>query len=397
MHKIYGLFILVLIWISCNSEVKPRLVFSKPNKPFKPDLTYNPANKSQDIDTFFNHLHAKRGFNGVVLVAKKGKIVYENAFGFANYLKKDSLKMNSRFQLASISKQFTATAILILKDEGKIKLSQPVTDFFPNFPYPQITIKLLLSHRSGLFKYEYFTEKAWKDKHKPMNNFDLMDLIAENKPGMFSKPNLKFYYNNINYAILAAIVEKVTGESLAKFVKERIFEPLGMKNTSIYSKASDTVLPTNLIGYEKSFRTRGESNWLDGVVGDKGVYSTVTDMFIWDQYLYTNKVLNQNSLKDAFTSYSKLERGHFGYGYGWRIFYLADPHLDSLKRESQGKVVYHTGWWHGYQNIFLRDLKNQNTIIIFSNLFNHSLNDLDPLYKVMKMPVIRHAAYENER
>lgn len=397
MKKGIIFFVLLLYCAACHSPIHRNFSEGKKDQDIKPDLNYDPRSKDPHLDTFFVHLHNRKGFNGVVLIAKKGKIIYENCFGFANYLKKDSLKIDSRFQLASISKQFTAMAILILRDQGKVKLNQLVTDFFPNFPYPHISLKLLLTHRSGLFKYEYFSEKVWKDKHKPMSNLDLMNLISQYKPGLFSQPNTHFYYNNINYAILAAIVEKVSGQSLGQFIKSHVFIPLGMKNTSIYSMASDSVFPTNLMGYEKSFRRRGASNWLDGVVGDKGVYSTVQDLFIWDQYLYTNKLLSQTSLNEGFISQSRLEKGHFGYGYGWRIFYLSDPGTDSLKRESGGKIVYHTGWWHGFHNIFLRDLKNRNTIIILSNVFNSSIKDLDPLYKLMKMPIIRHNAYENEQ
>ncbi len=395
MHFLYRLFFLSFIFFACNHDTNKTFLGTRLPQisKFKVDLSYDPGKRDKSIDTFFGHLHSYAGFNGVVLVARKGKIVYENAFGFANYLKRDSLRIDSRFQLASISKQFTSLAILILKDEGKLSLQDKVTTYFSDFPYPDVTIHMLLSHRSGLPKYEYFTEKSWKDKKKAMTNKDLMEMMAQLKPAAFSRPNGHFYYNNVNYAVLAAIVEKVSGESLAGFMKKRVFDPLGMKHTSIYSKAIDTVYPTNLIGYERSFRRRDDPNWLDGIVGDKGVFSTVEDMFIWDQMLYSNQIIKQKTLQEAFMPYSKDTKGHFNYGYGWHLFFPASSTLDSALRESQGKIVYHTGWWHGYKNIFVRDIRNQGTIIILSNLFNSSINKLDPLYKLMGIPALRSSAY----
>jgi CubicO group peptidase (beta-lactamase class C family) len=387
--------LIFLLLLSCNSSPTKVAVINPPdsNARFVVDLHYNPSKKDKSIDTFFQHLHSHRGFNGNVLIAKNGKIIYENTFGFANFLKKDSLKIDSKFQLASISKQFTALAILILRDEGKLKLSQLVTDFFPKFPYAKISLHLLLSHRSGLPNYQYYSEKTWKNKRKAMTNLDLMDMLTEYKPSPYSSPDTHFFYNNVNYAVLAAIVEKISGESLENFMKKKVFDPIGMFHTRIYSKAIDTLNPTNLIGYDRSFRRRDDPNWLDGIVGDKGVYSTVEDMFIWDQMLYSNKIISQKTLQEAFTGKNRDMKGHFNYGYGWRLFYPGDHKLDSLTRESKGKIVYHTGWWHGYKNIFVRDLDHHNTVIILSNLFNSSINDLDPLYRLLNIPVLRHSAY----
>ncbi len=391
------LFLLCFSYLNyhCSHSSKKEIKIFKTelDTSFKPDLHYDPLQKNPKVDFFFQHLHSHNGFNGAVLIAKEGKIIYENAFGFANYLKKDSLKIYSRFQLASISKQFTAIAILLLRDAGKLKLEQKVTDFFPNFPYPNITIHLLLSHRSGLPNYQYYSEKVWKNKKISMTNLDLINMLVDNKPALYAQPNKHFFYNNVNYAVLAAIVEKVSGESLQKFMKTKVFDPIGMKNTLIYSKAVDTVYPTNLIGYERSFRRRDDPNWLDGIVGDKGVYSTIQDMFIWDQMLYCNKILKQSTLQEAFKGYNPELKGHFNYGYGWRIFYNDEKDPDLTIKESQGKIVYHTGWWHGFKNIFVRDIKHHNTIIILSNMFNSSINELDDLYLLLDMPPLRHSAY----
>lgn len=386
MKKLGWIILGALSFASCNHSNKNKETTSQGVKikhEYKIDLTYNPESADKNIDAYFKRLHAVKNFNGAVLIARKGKIVYRNVFGYANYQKRIPLLIDSHFQLASVSKQFTSFAAMMLKDEGKLKFDQLVTEFFPDFPYPGISIRMLMTHRSGLPNYQYYSESVWKDKHKAMSNMDLMAMLATNKPGRWSAPDTHFLYNNINYAVLAAVIEKITGQSLNAYMKEKVFDPLTMVHTHIYCKVTDTMAPTNLIGYERSFARRNDPNWLDGVVGDKGVYTTVDDMFIWDQMLYTDRLLKPETLREAFTGYSKEIKGHFNYGYGWRIF-----DVDQGK-----KIVYHTGWWHGYKNIFVRDIRNETTVIILSNMFNSSINDLDDLYAMLNIPPIRMSAY----
>ena len=389
MKNLALLILGTLSFVSCshskkNSQVATTAIESvKIKHDFKIDTNYNPAERDKNIDAYFQRLHARMNFNGAVLIAKKGKIVYRNVFGYANYAKRLPILKDSHFQLASISKQFTSFAAMMLKDQGKLKFEQNVTDFFPDFPYPGISIRMLMTHRSGLPNYQYYSEGVWKDKHKAMSNMDLMTMLAKNKPGRWSAPDTHFLYNNINYAVLAAIIEKVSGKSLSLYMKQNVFDQIGMTHTHIYSKVTDTLAPTNLIGYERSFRRGDYPNWLDGVVGDKGVYTTVGDMFIWDQMLYTDRLLKPATLQEAFVGYSKEMKGHFNYGYGWRIFDV-DPGQ---------KIVYHTGWWHGYKNIFVRDIRHETTVVILSNMFNSSINDLDDLYAMLNIPPIRMSAY----
>lgn len=185
--------------------------------------------------------------------------------------------------------------------------------------------------------------------------------------------------------VLGAIVEKASGEPFAKFMKENIFDPLGMKNTVVYSKAKDTKVPTNVWGYDHIWRRSVVPNYLDGVIGDKGVYSTVKDMYLFDQGLQKGKLLKAETMKMAYApSYPEPKHHkHFNYGMGWRLF----------EEDNGQEVIYHTGWWHGFQNIFVRDLNNHVTIIVLSNVFNGSIAQLDDLYKMVGMPVIRKGAY----
>jgi CubicO group peptidase (beta-lactamase class C family) len=350
-------------------------------------LRYDPKKADKRIEAFMKNLHEHRGFNGNVLVAKKGKILYENAMGWANHLMRDSLRLNSQFELASVTKTMTATAILQLAERGKLRLTQDVKEFFPDFPYDGITIRLLLSHRSGMMNYVYFIDGIWKKEHRNerqgITNMDVMNIIAERKPSPYLSPDKKFHYNNSNYMVLGAIIEQVTGKPYADYMKENVFKPAGMKHTAVYSKAVYDKIPVDVVGHDRnSWRYSVAQNFLDGPVGDKGIYSTVTDLYLFDHALKTGRLLKKASLDSAYTAHNPVERGHFSYGYGWRIF------------EAPGeKVVYHTGWWHGFRHIYLRDLKHDVTIVLLGNLVNGSLLKLDELFKITGMPVVRRSAY----
>jgi len=380
-----------LIFLASCSQSQNKNVSSTPDlgKPFdaKKYLQYNPKNGDKRIDAFMKHLHQVANFNGAILVAKKGKIVYENAFGWANYPHMDSLTVNSKFQLASVTKTITSTAILQLMERGKLKLNQDVRDFFPNFPYPGITIRLLLTHRSGMMNYVYFVDDMYRAQHlnqkKGITNQQTMDMIAQYKPNPFNKPDKRFLYNNSNFMVLGSIIEKVSGENYAQYVKDNIFTPAGMANTAAYSKAVYDKIPTNVLGHDRnSWKYSVAPNFLDGPLGAYGVYSTVGDMFLFDRALRAGRLLKPATQDSAYTDRNPMLRGHFNYGYGWRLF------------EAPGqKVVYHTGWWHGFRHIYLRDMKNDVTIVLLGNMVNGSLLHLDDLFKMTGMPIVRKSAY----
>ena len=373
---------------SCSHTSKKNSTYTD-DKPFEPQklLKYTPKDADKQIGAFMQQLHKKSAFNGNVLVAKKGKIVYEGSFGWANHLTRDSLKLDSKFELASVSKTMTGTAIMQLWEQGKIKLDQDVRDFYPNFPYAGVTIRLLLTHRSGMMNYVYFVDGLYRSQHldqkKGISNKQVMDLIAQYKPAPFNKPNVRFLYNNSNFMVLGAIIEKVTGVPYSQYMQEHIFKPAGMTHTAVYSKAVYDKIPVDVVGHDRnSWKYSVAQNFLDGPVGDKGIYSTIGDLYLFDQALKAGRLIKASTQDSAYTGRNTPIRGHFNYGYGWRIF------------EAPGqKVVYHTGWWHGFRHIFLRDTKNDVTIILLGNLVNGSLLHLDDLFKMTGMPVVRKGAY----
>ncbi len=350
-------------------------------------LVYDKKNEDKWIAEFVENLHKRYGFNGNALVARKGKIIYQGAKGWADYLHRDSLKINSEFELASITKTFTGVAIMQLAEQGKLSLNDNVKKFFPDFPYDGITIKLLLTHRSGMMNYVYFIDDIWRkekrDMKKGITNEEVMKVIAERKPNPYVKPDNRFHYNNSNYMVLGAIIEKVTGMRYSQYMAENIFKPAGMKNTHVYSKAEYEKIPVDVVGHDKIWKYSVAQNFLDGPVGDKGIYSTLHDLVLYDKYLRNERLLTNRSLDSAYVGRNKPVNGHFNYGYGWRMF----------DGKNMDKVVYHTGWWHGFRHIYVRDLDKDIVVIFLGNLTNGSLMHLDDLYKYLKMPVIRKGAY----
>ena len=308
------------------------------------------------IDHFFAYRNKIGRFNGVVLMADGNKI-FEKAYGFSNFRNKDSLNINTSFQLASVSKPVTAVATLMLKERGLIKLSDSIQKFIPNFPYQGITIEQLLSHRSGLGNYVYWSEQYWKNQDSLMSNKDVARLMAEHKPGVYYRPNQRYFYNNTNYELLASIIESVSGKSFEEFLEDNIFEPLKMENSFLYSKES---FESNdaATGY-KNKRRPYSPFFLDGVHGDKGLYSTVGDLFKLDQALRHGVLLSESTRIDAYTNRSKHYRKP--YGLGWRI------------EEYHGKkIIYHHGWWRGFKSYFIRSIDDDKTIIVLTNMINGS-------------------------
>jgi len=382
----------LLILTSCSSKNndKNKSVSPAESKPLDTValLAYNPKNADKKIDEVMKELHRTRGFNGNVLVAKKGKIIYENAIGWADYLHRDSLKLGSQFELASVTKTMTSTGILMLMERGKLTLDDNVKKFFPDFPYDGITIRLLLTHRSGMMNYVYFIDDIYRSQHlnqrKGLTNADAMKMIADYKPRPFNVPNKRFLYNNSNFMVLGAIIEKVSGMSYAQFMKQNVFIPASMTHTNVYSKAVYDKIPVDVVGHDRGqWRYSVAQNFLDGPVGDKGVYSTIADLFLFDRALRAGRLLKQATLDSAYVPRNPMLHGHFSYGYGWRTFTAPGQ-----------EVIYHTGWWHGFRHIYLRDMKNDITIVLLSNLANGSLLKLDDLFKAAGMPIVRKSAYK---
>lgn len=318
--------------------------------------------RARQVDSIFTRLSARNWFNGCVLYAEKGRHVFSGAYGYSDLRTRDSLTVHSAFQLASVSKMFTSMAIMMLKEEGKLQYDDTLGRFIPEFPYPDVTIRQLLTHRSGLSRYMSLAHEKWPDHNRPLTNEAVVALFSLHKPDPYFRPGNGFHYCNTNYALLASVVERISGMSFSAFVEARIFEPLGMDDSFVYNMDNDTVVPNYIEEgvpghYSRGWRYREQRNYyLNGVTGDKGVYTSVADLFKWDQALRYNILVGDSTIREAYTRGStKYWKREDNYGFGWRI------------KESEDSTVFHFGWWRGFRTFYIKDLKQDKTLVVLTN------------------------------
>lgn len=319
--------------------------------------------KATYIENTLKNLRRRVGFNGTVLYAEQGRIVYKGAWGFRNLRKRtDSIQENDIFQLSSVSKMFTAEAIMILRNEGLIDYDLDIREYIPEFPYEGVTTRLLLNHRSGLSRYESLADAKWPDRKQPFLNEDMIEYYAKYKPNPYFKPNGGFNYSNVNYALLASIVERVSGMPFADYMRVNIFEPLGMDKSYIYEMNPDEPVSLYIDDVVQGYYTdrrrpmQAPNEYLNGVKGDKMMISNTEDMFkFWTAVDYG--LLIPDSIQDeAFKPGSPRSRKRKdNYGFGWRI------------SDKYPGCYYHYGWWKAYRSFFIRDDINDKTIIVLTN------------------------------
>ena len=311
---------------------------------------------SSKIDTLFKNFDGPDVPGAVVLVVREGKVIYEKGYGLANVEQKIPCTTSTNFRLASVSKQFTAASILILVERKKLSLDDRITKFFPEFPSygNEITVRHLLSHRSGLIDYEDVIPEGTTIQLSDRNVLNLVRL--QNKP--YFPPGSDFRYSNTGYALLSLIVEAVSGNTYAEFLKHNIFSPLQMTNTVAY-EAGISKVQNRAYGYaqENNQFDPSDQSLTSAVLGDGGIYSSVNDLFKWDQALYTDKILSQKMLKEALTVTSlTTDIENSGYGFGWYITKHGDTDL-----------FFHRGHTCGFTNLIERHPEKKFTVIILTN------------------------------
>lgn len=309
------------------------------------------------IDTLVRQICENGNFSGVLLVGQKDSILYRYSSGFANIKGKIPNTDTTSFQLASISKQFTAVAILQLYERGKISLNDSVTKYIPLFPYPDITIHQLLVHRSGLPNYHYLLDRKPMSNDPYFSNQQIVADLIEANAGRYFLPNKRFQYSNTGYAILLAVVEIVSGLKFENYLEENIFKPLGMSHTFAYRAIKGVEYPPHATGYARGC-IPSDDNYLDHYLGDKGIFSSATDLFKWDQGLYSGIIINPDTLQLAFRPMGKRPKARSNYGYGWRITTFGDNEIP---------ILFHSGWWHGFKTSLVRIPQDTATIIILRN------------------------------
>jgi CubicO group peptidase (beta-lactamase class C family) len=367
------------LFIACRSKSQPasHTGFMDATKASPSQLAYDTTSPHArdliaQLDAYYNS-QVRAGFNGSVLIGYNGKVIYERYFGFSNKERKMPLNVSSSSQLASVSKTFTGGAILYLYQHKYLNIDDLVQHYLPQFPYPNITIKMLLDHRSGLPDYTKWVPAYTGDMRTLINNEDMLSLMAKRRPPLEFRPNTRFKYCNTNFAILALIIEKVSSMSYYDFMAKYIFQPLGMTNTFVYNPWKG--LPSNAtISYKRNW-IREPDMFADGVYGDKGIYSTPEDMYRWDQSFYKGTLLNNETIELAYGPCSHERPGIKNYGLGWRM--LCYP--------NGNQIIYHNGWWHGNNTSFYRFIHENMTIIVLGNRFTNSIYHQAPkIYSIIK-------------
>lgn len=270
-----------------------------------------------------------------VLVIRNGRTVVRKAYGLADVDKHVRATPATNYRLASVTKQFTAAAILKLADDGKLSLDDPVKRWLPSLPQENVTIRQLLSHTGGLIDYEDVIPAGTPGQ---LLDADVLRLL-ESQNRTYFEPGTKYQYSNSGYALLALIVERASGQSFASFLRERIFLPLGMTNTFAGSN-----VPNRAYGHP------ADQSQTSAVLGDGGIYSSIDDLAKWDAALYDPK------FEVAFTPRTKTDDPNIEYGFGWRI-----------SRHRDTRLLWHSGETRGFRNVLLRFPEKRLTVIVLTN------------------------------
>ncbi|GIN93611.1 penicillin-binding protein 4* [Siminovitchia terrae] len=326
------------------------------------------TNTKANLESLFNDIKERELLNGTVLVAKKGEILYEGAFGDADLSTNRPLTSRSVFNLASVSKPITATAILLLVQEGKLSLDDYLNKWIPDLPYEGITIRHLLNHTNGLPDYLDLFEVYW-DKAKIADNDDLLRYLIKYKPERLFAPNERVEYSNTGYILLAIIVERITDMDFSDFLQENIFKPLKMTRTQAIGVRKENIeIDDYAYGYvydvyageyilADDFEESKMVTYLDGMLGDGGIQSTVRDLYLYERALCSGNLINDELLKEAYKPAVTETETPFKYGFGW---ILEDD-------KEKGQIIWHSGGWPGYVTHLRRFIDHDIVVIVLRN------------------------------
>jgi CubicO group peptidase (beta-lactamase class C family) len=331
-----------------------------------------PREPVAEIDHLVESLHAAGELDGAILVSRGGEVIYRRALGIADCSSGEENAIDTVFSTASITKPFTALAIMMLADEGQLDLRSPVRQLLPAFPYPEVTVEHLLTHTSGIPNYAHDPRfQAYLDGLEKGTAVaaDVVRWLERESPALEFVPGERRRYSNTGYVVLARILEVESGLDYGEFLEHRIFGPVGMERTFVWTR-SDAATDRWSRGHERSLDRRTRQPFvsrhgrdLDRILGDSGIHSTVDDLFKLDQALYTDELVSSELLERAFEPF-RLRDGSLGKcGYGW--FIRSEP--------GGPRLVWHGGIGGGYLTSFHRELDERNTVIILSNGTSHHL------------------------
>ena len=310
---------------------------------------------SHSVDVLFSDYSLSTGPGASVAIIKDGRLFYSKAYGMADLETRTSAATSTNYRLASVTKQFTATAVLMLVDKGKLSLESQLTDVLPGAPaYLQgVKIRHLLNHTSGIVDYEDLIPES---QTAQVLDKDVLSLLRS-IDSVYFPPGAKFKYSNSGYSLLALVVESISGQSFAEFLKKNIFEPLGMNHTLAYQQGISTV-DHRAYGYSHSDTgfVRTDQSVTSAVLGDGGIYSSVDDLFRWAVALDSRPLVRPLLHSEAHTPGHLTDGSSTTYGFGWYI----EPYKDF-------PTFYHTGSTRGFRNAILRLPSQHLTIVILTN------------------------------
>ena len=307
---------------------------------------------SAKVDEYMKAVLQVDGFSGTIVVARDGKPIFSKGYGMANIELKVPNTPEKIFRLGSITKQFTGMAISMLQERGKLSVSDPMCNYFADCPdiWKPITIKHLLNHTSGITNYTSFPDFA-KTTIMPVTTAAMADRLKKEK--LEFVPGERMSYSNSGYFLLGNIIEKVSGKSYADFLQENIFTPLGMKQTGYDDPLR--IIPNRAAGYQKQAGEVINASYMDMSVpfAAGSLYSTTGDLLIWDQALYTEKLVSKKSLEEIFTPW----KGEAGYAYGWGI-----------GKKFDHREISHGGGIYGFATQIARYPDDRVTVVVLSNI-----------------------------
>ncbi|QSS98259.1 serine hydrolase domain-containing protein [Psychroflexus sp. ALD_RP9] len=337
-----------------------KLVYDEviPDKKPKFDYKLILADRLLNFEKKLNYKAKRSRFNGVVLVAYKNQVIFEKAYGYADPTSEDLLTTDISFELASVSKQFTAAAVLKLAELGKVDINQALVKYFPEFKFENIKVRDLLKHSSGLWDYMNLTEAYWNQDKAP-NHFEVLELINQHQNSLSFRPGSRFDYNNTNYAILVALTEKLSGLSFRDFLQQHFFSPYCIDETYV---GVDNRLRENVI---TAFQPYGRTyidlppSFHNGALGDKGIHTTANNLWLWFKHLKNYELLSKASVHQMFNLDTFKQ---YDYGMGFRTRVSANGELE----------IYHDGLWDGFRNGLHYFPKDELTYIVLSHTQNRS-------------------------
>jgi len=318
----------------------------------------------EKIDELVSTYYDYDMFSGTVLIAAGDSVIYHGNYGYADFRTKERIGRNSQFRIASVSKQFTAMGIMVLKERGLLDFDDDMRKYLPELPYEGMTIRQFMTHTSGFPNSNPLSDKYWdvenigSPERAVLTNDDVYDLLVKYKPDVKFQPGEMHKYCNDGYMMLSLIIERITGEEFHTFMEENVFKPIGMNHTLFQSPLLNQNMPYRVRGYKMSpdgtEYILNDYHWMNGIEGAGGMFTTAEDLFRWDQTLYTDKLVSQTTIVEAFTPVTLNDGSTHDYGLGWSII-------------GGGKVVAHGGSWLGFKAFIWREIEAKNTVIVLCN------------------------------